>query len=320
MSISGIDRIVYGVENVASCKKFFLDFGLKLVREGNEVLDFETLNGCEIAIRRADDPALPPQKIEAGSTVRQVVWSADTAEDLADCRTAMQDAPEFAETGGMLTCVDPTGLAIGVRITRKRKIEITGAPANTWDKSFRINSPSPTYDHADPIEVGHVVFFTDKLDEATAFYQKIGFKISDRYPGYGHFLRTADRGGHHNLFYLQLPNGVRGLNHIAFKVRDIHEVFGGGMHVSRCGWKTQLGPGKHPISSAFFWYFHNPAGGLVEYYADEDMLTEAWEARDFTPAPAVYAEWAITGGIDGNTRRQAKGGEVPTGAFVSERK
>ncbi len=320
MSISGIDRIVYGVENVEGCKKFFLDFGLKLVRESDGVLDFETMNGCEIAIRQADDPILPPQKIEAGSTVRQVVWSADTEEDLAQCRTVMQDAPEFSDTGGMLTCVDPTGLAIGVRKTHKRKIEISGTPANTWDKPVRINSPSPTYDHADPIEVGHVVFFTDKLDEATAFYQKIGFKLSDRYPGYGSFLRTADRGGHHNLFYLQLPNGARGLNHIAFKVRDIHEVFGGGMHVSRCGWKTQLGPGKHPISSAFFWYFHNPAGGLVEYYADEDILTEAWEPRDFTPAPAVYAEWAITGGIDGNTRRQAKGGEVPTGAFVSERK
>lgn len=320
MSISGIDRVVYGVEDVSACRQFFIDFGLKLVRDDEDALDFETVNGCEIFVRRVDDPSLPPQRIETGSTVRQVIWSADNEADLAHCRDVMADAPGFLEKDGLVTCIDPTGLAVGVRKTHKRTVKITGAPANTWDKAVRINMPSPTYDHAEPIEVGHVVFFTDKLEEATGFYQKIGFKISDSYPGYGNFMRTSERGGHHNLFFLQLPNGTRGLNHIAFRVRDIHEVFGGGMHVSRCGWKTQLGPGKHPISSAFFWYFHNPAGALVEYYADEDILTEEWEPREFTPAPAVYAEWAITGGIDGNTRRQAKAGETPTGAFLSERK
>ncbi|MGE3245243.1 MAG: VOC family protein [Beijerinckiaceae bacterium] len=267
-----------------------------------------------------DDPSLPPQRIEEGNTVRQVIWGTDTEGDLARCRESMQDAPEFAERDGAIYCVDPIGLAIGVRVSRKRKVDVQGAPANTWDNPVRFDQPSPTYERAIPIEAGHIVFFTDKMEEASAFYQKIGFKLSDRYPGYGHFLRTAERGGHHNLFYLQLPNGMVGINHVAFKVRDIHEVFGGGMAMSRCGWKTQLGPGKHPISSAFFWYFHNPAGGLVEYYADEDILTEAWEPRDFTPAPHVYAEWAITGGIDGNTRRQARGGETPAGNFISERK
>lgn len=319
MSISGIDRIVYGVEDMAACRRFFLDWGLKLVRDEANALDFETLNGCEVFVRLHDDPDLPPQRIENGATLRQVIWSADSEADLEHCRTVMALAPGYAEEGGMVTCVDPVGIAIGVRLTRKRAVEVTGAPANTWDNAARIDRPSPTYDRAEPIEVGHVVFFTDKLDEATAFYEKIGFKLSDRYPGYGHFMRTSERGGHHNLFFLQLPNGKCGLNHVAFKVRDIHEVFGGGMHVSRCGWETQLGPGKHPISSAFFWYFHNPAGALVEYYADEDVVTENWKPRDFTPGPIVFAEWAITGGIDGNTRRQTQGGAAPTGKFVSER-
>ncbi|MCC2099266.1 MAG: glyoxalase, partial [Hyphomicrobiales bacterium] len=70
MSISGIDRIVYGVEDQEACKRFWLDWGLKLVREEGGQLDFETLNGCEIFVRHKDDPTLPPQCIEAGSTVR----------------------------------------------------------------------------------------------------------------------------------------------------------------------------------------------------------------------------------------------------------
>lgn len=58
------------------------------------------------------------------------------------------------------------------------------------------------------------------------------------------------------------------------------------------------------MSSAYFWYFRNPAGGLIEYYADEDMLTPAWQPREFEPGPTVFAEWAIDGGLDGDTRRQ----------------
>jgi hypothetical protein len=87
-------------------------------------------------------------------------------------------------------------------------------------------------------------------------------------------------------------------------VRDIHEVFGGGLHISRCGWQTEIGPGRHPISSAYFWYVKNPAGALAEYYTDEDQLDGRWEPREFQQSNEVFAEWAIAGGIDGNTRRQ----------------
>ena len=93
---------------------------------------------------------------------------------------------------------------------------------------------------------------------------------------------------------------------MAYTVRDIHEVFGGGLHISRQGWKTQLGPGRHPISSAYFWYVHSPCGGLAEYYADEDFLTENWNPRSFERKPKLFAEWAVSGGLDGHSRRQHK--------------
>ena len=50
---------------------------------------------------------------------------------------------------------------------------------------------------------------------------------------------------------------------------------------------------------------HNPAGGLAEYYADEDWCTAAWEARAWKRTPENFAEWAIAGGLDATTRRQA---------------
>ena len=292
MSIEGIDRVTYGVEDLEACKRFFLDWGLRLVREEASGLDFESLNGCELFVRKTDDPALPPA-VEAGSTLREVIWGVSAEADLA----ALGSVPK----------IDPIGFGLGFRLTRKRPIAIEGTPANVWGNAARIDRPSPVYDHAEPVEVGHVVFFTDKLAEMTSFYEKLGFCVSDRYPGRGVFLRCAARGGHHDLFLLQRPDGKRGLNHVAFAVRDLHEVVGGGLAMARHGWETQIGPGRHPISSAMFWYFKSPAGALVEYYADEDVLTENWTPRDFTPSPEMFAEWAVVGGIDGNTRRQKQG-------------
>jgi catechol-2,3-dioxygenase len=179
---------------------------------------------------------------------------------------------------------------------------------NTWGNAQRIDTRSRVYARAEPVEVGHVVFFTAALKDVEAFYcERLGFAVSDRYPGRGLFLRCAQHGGHHDVFFLQLPTGKRGVNHVAFAVRDIHEVFGGGLHFSKCGWETDLGPGRHPISSAYFWYFKSPGGGLVEYYTDEDMLTPAWKPREFESKPENFAEWAILGGIDGVSRRQKQG-------------
>ena len=317
--IEGIDRIAYGVDDLAACRRFFLDWGLRLVDERADGLDFESLNGCEIAIRKADDPSLPPA-VEAGPTLRQVVWGVSSETDLAALRAALSGQPGFAESDGVLSCIDPNGIGIAFRVSRKRPIEVAGTPTNSWGWAMRIDQPAAIYERAEPVEVGHVVFFTETLAETTRFYEQLGFRLSDRYPGRGHFLRCSTRGGHHDLFLLQPPGAKRGLNHVAFTVRDIHEVIGGGLQMSRCGWETQLGPGRHPISSALFWYFKNPAGALVEYYADEDVLTENWQPRDFEPGPTMFAEWAIAGGIDGNTRRQKSAAAPEPAKFITEKR
>lgn len=319
MSIAGIDRITYGVEDIAACRRFFLDWGLRLVREDEKGLDFESLNGCQIWIRLIDDPALMPA-FEEGPTLREVIWGMDAAADLGVVRTKLADAPLYRDVGDTVYCRDPNGMGVGFRVTQKRQVDVTGVPSNTWDKAARVDMAGKVYERAEPVEVGHVVFFTDALDATTDFYKALGFQLSDRYPGRGHFLRCCPRGGHHDLFLLQTPEGRRGLNHIAFTVRDIHEVFGGGLHISRCGWKTQLGPGRHPISSAYFWYFKNPAGALVEYYADEDVLTENWQPRDFEPGPTVFAEWAVAGGLDGNSRRQKSAAPGADGKFLTDKR
>jgi len=323
IKVLGIDEIVYGADDFDACRGFFGDWGLTIRRDDESGLDFETLNGCRVLVRRIGDATLPPA-IEAGPTLREVVWGVADAASLAHIADNIAGAPGFVREGEgdslRVGCTDPNGLAVRFQVTRKHDVEVDCAVMNTWNAKPRLNTPSPIYERAIPIEVGHVVFFVTDVKATETFYiEKFGFVPSDHYPDRGAFLRCAAEGGHHDLFLLQTPQPKAGLNHVAFTVRDIHEVFGGGMHMSRKGWDTQLGPGRHPISSAYFWYFKNPAGGLIEYYADEDQLDAHWEPRDFEPGPTVFAEWAIEGGIDGNTRRQKNVGG-PEGKFLTEKR
>ncbi len=323
MSVLGIDEITYGADDLATCRRFFLDWGLALVQEADDRLVFETLNGCRVIVAAVDHPDLPPA-IEAGPTLREVVWGVESEADLALYAGRIAALPGFTQGQGpgqgRIGCTDPNGLSVRLQVTQKRDVDVQGAAYNTWNRKDRVNQASPAYERAQPIEVGHVVFFVKDVQACERFYvDNFGFAASDRYPERGAFLRCAPDGGHHDIFLLQRPAKDAGLNHVAFTVRDIHEVFGGGMHISRCSWNTQLGPGRHPVSSAYFWYFRNPAGALVEYYADEDQLTADWQPREFEPGPTVFAEWAIDGGIDGNTRRQ-KGVGTSDGKFITDKR
>ena len=96
MSILGIDRITYGVADAARCRKFFLDWGLKLVRESGDALDFETMNGCEVHVRGIDDPTLPPA-IEDGSTLREVAWGVESRADVDALRAQLRGASRHAQ-------------------------------------------------------------------------------------------------------------------------------------------------------------------------------------------------------------------------------
>ncbi len=323
MSVRGIDQITYGSDDLALSRRFFQDWGLKLISEAGDELVFECLNGCRVVVAAMDKPGLPPA-IEEGPTLREVVWGVESEADLVRYADAIRRDPGFMDQAvdgaRRIGCTDPNGLAVRLQVSRKHEVQVPCAALNTWADKPRINQPSPIYERATPIEVGHVVFFVADVHAVEAFYaDRFGFVSSDRYPDRGAFMRCAPEGGHHDLFLLQIPSGKRGINHVAFTVRDIHEVFGGGLHFSRCGWETQLGPGRHPVSSAYFWYFKNPAGGLIEYYSDEDQLTAEWHPREFEPGPTVFAEWAAAGGLDGHTRRQKGVDSAPT-KFLTEKK
>ncbi|MGM0987327.1 MAG: VOC family protein [Pseudomonadota bacterium] len=304
MSIVGIEELEFGAEDVAAGKLFAEDFGLTKIEEDGRGATFEALNGARLVVRAIDDPALP-EAFEEGSTLRRMTWGVADAAALDELRERLRGQPGYVDHGDSLECRDPNGLAVRIRPTALREVELEVTPINQWGDMKRVDQPSPVYERATPASIGHAVFFVDDLEASERFYRELlGFSVSDRYIDRAVFLRMQARGGHHNLFLLKLPHRGAGLNHVAFTVRDIHEVIGGGLAMNRRQWSTFIGPGRHPVSSAYFWYFNSPLGGAFEYYTNEDYLTEAWEPREMQHSLESFTEWAIEGGIDADTRRQ----------------
>lgn len=302
MALTGVEAVLFGVADLAEAEKYLADWGLSGGLAAPGLLEFHTRDGSAVRVRQLDDPLLPAP-MEPGPTLREVTWGVDHAAHL------VRIIDEFGEEAsraadGTVRVTDPNGLVHAFQVTRRSAVEVAEEVANAPGRPRRIDRRGTIHECAKPLSIGHVVLFVNELQSALDFFvNRLGFVVSDSYPGNAAFLRARTPGPHHDAFVLERP-GKPGLNHVAFTVGSLHEVVGGGMDMMRRGWTTDLGPGRHPISSALFWYMRSPFGGSFEYYTDDDYCTDAWQPGEFERRPEMFAEWAIAGGIDGHSRRQ----------------
>lgn len=295
MRITGIDAVVFGVTDVPLAKRFLGDWGL--VADQDDDACFLTRDHTQIVVHDSVADDLPPA-IDVGSTVREVVWGVACPSDLDEITTALAGDVLVSDDGTIRT-TDPMGLAISFRLTQRRSVEDVRTQTNAPGATARVDKRAPFYTRAAPYEVSHVVFGASDLSVVEDFYVgRLGFLVSDRYRGRAVFLRAAPNGNHHHLFVLNSADSRPHFNHVAFKVRDIHEVIGGGQHIVSRGWESQAGPGRHYLSSACFWYFHSPLGGAFEYAADEDIVSEAWQPGEYEMSPDIFTEWKFNLGTD----------------------
>ncbi len=299
MALKGIDAVTYGVTSMDKAVKFYQDFGLKRIKKTKGEVIFEAQNKAQIILKPRGSKDLPPA-FQKGSTLRLLTFAAGTKADLTRIRKELEKDREVHEMAdGTIWALDPSGIPIGFRLAQKVDVTADKTLFNAPQDHQRVNARAPFYDKgAKPLTIGHCVFNIPDVAAAQKFYVgRLGFRVSDFYRGRGIFLRSAVRHGHHNVFFLESEDGATSLNHVAFGVRDIHELFGGGQYMNKEGWKTGIGPGRHRISSCYFWYMQCPAGGLSEYFWDEDQPTENWKPKTWDPDPTVFAEWVLPEGF-----------------------
>ena len=299
MSIVGIDAVTYGITNLKKSATFYTDFGLrKRSSKGGQFL-FEAQDGSQIILMKSNDKSLPPA-FQTGNGVREVTWGVSTKTELARIKRELaKDRNVIEENDGTIRTVDPAGVPIAFRKTQRKKLKNSGrTDVNAPQAPSRVDQRAIYYDRARPLTVGHIVFnVPDRKAQQDFYVKRLGFVVTDYYLGRGVFLRVAPRSNHHSVFFLEDESGKTSINHIGFGVRDIHELLAGGIAFSGKGWNTAVGPGRHIVSSCYFWYFNNPAGGNSEYFCDEDSCSENWKVGRFNPAPGNFAEWALGDGI-----------------------
>ena len=250
----------------------------------------KTRQGPRVILKNLNTREFMFQSPHQGSSLREVVWGVQSQHDLDLIGERLsRNRPTKRLPDGSVHSTDPYGYGIGFTVWDHGSVESTHnadpllTRMNFVGSRRRISEPAVQYSRAEPTRIGHVVFEVagpEALREGEEFYLGcLKFSASDRYLERGLFCRCADESDHHNVALLTTRNKRTQFEHVAFEVRDVHEVFGGGVHFAEHGWATVVGPGRHKVSSAYFWYFNNPCGGQVEYFSDTDFLDKDWKPR-----------------------------------------
>lgn len=299
MGIHGIASVTYGVEDVELCARFFADLGLEPVDASEKGATLTTQLGQAVHLRPLADPSLPAG-LEEGSTIREVVWGVDTADELrrvGDALAADRDVREDAD--GSLHTTDLSGYGLGLAVAARNPLTPTDRLPNSAGDVHRWNQPLSAYGRARPLRICHVALNIHKAgrEAATDFYvQRLGFRITDRVIPMGDFMQAEGDHDQHTLLLCHRPDRP-GINHTSYEVRDFDEVLEGGNNMIVQGWKEARRLGRHTVGSNVFRFFHAPCGGRVELAADMDRVDANYGPRVHETAPPHHI-WTLRSSRD----------------------
>ena len=131
-------------------------------------------------------------------------------------------------------------------------------------------------------EFGHLCLDAPDVRDAYRFWSTaFNAKVSD-WIGDGACLMRIDP-VHHKLAVFQADEP--GLCHMNFQVAEIDDVFRNWHFLVDHGVTIEMGPGRHPQSTAVFLYFLGPEGFTYEYSFGVRRIEDdaAWTPRHFDP-------------------------------------
>ena len=147
-------------------------------------------------------------------------------------------------------------------------------------------------DGTPPLRVAHVVFYTSKREAASQMLVDVlGFKVSDR-TRVMNFLRCDDL--HHVVAYADSDQSS--LNHIAFEMQDMENMFTGMGRMKDHGFETIWGPGRHGPGDNTFAYYVGPFGACIEFTSEIERVDDSYVTgtpEDWKWPPKRMDHWGI---------------------------
>lgn len=194
-----------------------------------------------------------------------------------------------------------------------------GIPLEFYTRMDRlppIHQKYALYKGVKPLRIDHFNCFTPSVDESVAFYNEIGFRVTeyteDEVSKKLWAAWTHRKGGVHDIAF---TNGLGPrLHHTAFWVPTPLNIIDLLDLMATSGYLTNIerGPGRHGISNAFFLYIRDPDGHRIEIYCsdyqtvDPDLEPIKWDLKDpqrqtlwGAPAPkSWFEEGSLFAGVE----------------------
>jgi len=139
-----------------------------------------------------------------------------------------------------------------------------------------------------PVKISHIVLHSPDHQAAVKFFVDVlGFKVSDWLGDFMCFLRC--NAAHHRLAILPGPPC---LNHVAYDMLTVDDMFRGASRLKMRGTDIRWGPGRHTAGNNTFSYFTTPGGFAVEYTSELDEVDfDHHVDQVHVPGPQVMDQW-----------------------------
>lgn len=284
MRITGLETLVFGVDDVAVAARYLTDYGLIPVNVSEAGGRFEALDGTAVVIARQDNPQLPAPPAP-GCRLRKTTMGVAEASVLDDIEAELRRDREVKRLpNGSVESVDDSGFVIGFQVSARKAFSLAGEISNAPGGSvFRPVNHSGAIGPDAPIQprsLSHVVYFVPDVLKAEAFYvNRLGFRCTDRFANVGPFLQPAGSLDHHSHFLIGAPPFMHGVEHFTFHFGGPTEMMTNGYRFIEKGYQAFWGPGRHILGSNWFWYFNSPFACHMEMDADMDLHDASWTPR-----------------------------------------
>lgn len=291
-NIVRLSHVELGVTDLAKSRAFYADtLGLQVTHEDEGCITLRAMEerGHHCIVLNAD----------AEASARMLAFKLYDEPDLDKAHDWFKEQGQPVDwvqrpwQGRTLRTRDPHGIPLEFYVKMERL-----AP---------IHQKYALYKGAKPLRIDHFNCFSPNVDESVAFYNSIGFRVTE----YTEDEETKRlwaawmhrKGGVHDMAFTN-GTGPR-LHHTAFWVPTPLNIIDLLDLMSTTGWlaNVERGPGRHGISNAFFLYIRDPDGHRIEIYCsdyqtvDPDLEPIKWDLKDpqrqtlwGAPAPRSWFE------------------------------
>ncbi len=279
MRVSGLLRVGLQVTNLNQMRDFYhRNWGMALINDDGQEVAFRCQESrkCDLLLRAGSTDGLDHVAFAVASEDEMMA----ILENLESHGHSIQEKPRPGRHTGddlVASFLDPD----------RNRVELVVPTQIDGEAGFEVTTTGP-------LKLGHVVLWTPRQADQEAFYSLLGFRVSDRTQIGMSFLRCNH--DHHSLAFVKNAGERTGLQHLAFDVGSLDTVMLEAARMRDEGNPCIWGVGRHGPGNNIFSYYQDPAGNVIEYYSDMELVTDTQPVQERFWGPEHNGDvWGLSG-------------------------